>query len=121
MKKFFEYSLWALVFLATAALFSAAVMFLWNAILPGIFALPPINYWQAAGLLALCRILFGGIGGMGRRHGIDRHKNPLRDRWQNMSEEERNDFFKRHGGLHHDHFHGRFSDGTEKEPDGEKK
>ena len=118
MKKIFERARWVPVFLAAAALFSVAVMFLWNALLPGIFGLPAINYWQAVGLLALCRILFGG---MGRWHGIDRHKNPLHDRWHNMSEEERNAFIKRRGGFHHDHFHGRFSDDAGKEPDGEKK
>ena len=38
------------------------VKWLWNAILPGLFSFPRIGFWQALGLLALCRILFGGLG-----------------------------------------------------------
>jgi hypothetical protein len=36
------------------------VMHLWNWLLPELFGWPQIGYWQAIGLLALCRILFGG-------------------------------------------------------------
>jgi len=44
---------------------------LWNWLLPSLFSFPRITFWQALGLLALCRILFGGFGfGSGRsRHG----------------------------------------------------
>ena len=38
---------------------------LWNWLLPPLFGWPRITFWQAVGLLALCRILFGGTG----RHG----------------------------------------------------
>jgi hypothetical protein len=38
---------------------------LWNWLLPPIFGWPQITFWQALGLLALCRILFGGLGGRG--------------------------------------------------------
>ena len=36
------------------------VMHLWNWLLPELFGWPQIGFWQALGLLALCRILFGG-------------------------------------------------------------
>lgn len=49
------------------------VMQLWNWLLPNLFGLRQITFWQALGLLALCRILFGGIGGHGRR-GWRRHR-----------------------------------------------
>src|SRR4051812_820283 len=39
------------------------VMQLWNWLLPPIFGWREITFWQALGLLALCRILFGGFGG----------------------------------------------------------
>jgi hypothetical protein len=42
-----------------------AVMQLWNWLLPGLFGWPHLTFWQALGLLALCRILFGGIGSGG--------------------------------------------------------
>ena len=49
------------------ALFVAAgggiVRLLWNWLLPPLFGWHEITFWQALGLLALCRILIGGLGG----------------------------------------------------------
>ena len=39
------------------------VMLLWNWLLPRLFGWPEITLLQGFGLLALCRILFGGFGG----------------------------------------------------------
>ena len=39
-----------------------SVKLLWNWLMPQIFDLRPVTFWQAIGLLALCRILFGGFG-----------------------------------------------------------
>ena len=41
------------------------VLQLWNWLLPPIFGWRQITFWQALGILALCRILFGGFGGRG--------------------------------------------------------
>ena len=38
------------------------VLLLWNWLLPELFGWRQITFWQAIGLLALCRILFGGLG-----------------------------------------------------------
>ena len=38
------------------------VMQLWNWLLPPLFGWRQITFWQALGILALCRILFGGFG-----------------------------------------------------------
>jgi hypothetical protein len=46
------------------------VRLLWNAVLPPLFNFPQVTFWQALGLLALCRILFGGMGLGGRRSGM---------------------------------------------------
>jgi hypothetical protein len=81
-----------LLFLTTVAVFGLVVMFLWNMLLPSIFGLPIINYWQAAGLLILARLLFGGIDGS----QIRRHKNPFRDKWIGMNEKDREAFMTRH-------------------------
>jgi hypothetical protein len=43
------------------ALGSLLVMLLWNSLLPDIFGLKTITYLQAAGLLILAKILFGGF------------------------------------------------------------
>jgi len=90
-----------LIMLGAAAVFGAAVMLLWNALLPQIFALPQIGYLQAVGLLVLTRLLFGGIGGWmhghrGRGAGhMSGYGNKLRDKWMNMSEEERKEFIEK--------------------------
>lgn len=60
------------------------VMLLWNWLVPPIFGWPVITFWQAVGLLALCRILFGGFGMRGR--GPRRR---IADRCQRMTPEER--------------------------------
>jgi hypothetical protein len=44
------------------------VMHLWNWNLPALFGWPQITFWQALGLFALCRILFGGFGLGGGGH-----------------------------------------------------
>jgi len=67
------------LFAATLALvFGYAVMLLWNALMPCIFAFPPLTYWQGVGLLLLARILVGGIGHGHGRHGHGRHGHPFR-------------------------------------------
>src|SRR5579864_1699235 len=44
------------------------VLHLWNWLLPPLFGWHQITFWEALGLLLLCRILFGGFGwhGSGR-------------------------------------------------------
>jgi hypothetical protein len=66
------------------------VMHLWNWLLPMLFGVRTINFWQALGLVLLSRILFGGCGGHGHNHG-----GPHRfsgDRWKKRSPEERDQF-----------------------------
>ncbi|MFW6362339.1 MAG: hypothetical protein ACOC0D_00720 [Spirochaeta sp.] len=49
--------------LALAALFGFVVMLLWNRLMPEIFGLQRITYWQAWGLFLLSTLLFKGFGG----------------------------------------------------------
>ena len=63
---------------------SAIVMLLWNTLVPELFKLPPIGFWQAAGLMVLSRLLFGRRG---VRFGGWRQR--LRERADNMTTEER--------------------------------
>jgi hypothetical protein len=65
------------------------VMHLWNWLLPPLFGWRTLGFWQALGLLALCRILFGGLGG----HGPGpRRGRGFRSRCRNMTPEERERF-----------------------------
>ncbi len=57
-----------LFFLSMFALAGGVVMLLWNAILPAVAHVGALTYWQAVGLLVLCRMLFGGFPGR-RHHG----------------------------------------------------
>ena len=66
------------------------VMLLWNWLLPPLFGWRTLTFWQALGLLALCRILFGGWGGSGGGKGHMRHR--MRERWEKMTPEEREKF-----------------------------
>jgi hypothetical protein len=84
--------------LAAIAGFGAIVMLLWNWLMPAIFGLTPISIWQAFGMLAFTRILFGGMGA-GRFWGMGmmkHHHNPIREKWMQMTPEERKEFMKKH-------------------------
>src|SRR5436853_7806951 len=50
------------------------VMHLWNGLLPPLFGWRLLSFWQALGLLLLCRIVFGGWGGSGGGKGHMRHR-----------------------------------------------
>lgn len=45
-----------------ALVFGLLVKFIWNSLMPGIFNLKEITYWQAFGLIILAKLLFGGFG-----------------------------------------------------------
>ncbi|WP_080905885.1 hypothetical protein [Parabacteroides sp. Marseille-P3160] len=84
--------------LAAIAAFSAVAMLLWNWLMPVIFGLAAISFWQALGLLALARILFGGFGHRGMMGGCmgGMHSgNPIHDKWMKMTDEQRKEFIKR--------------------------
>ena len=71
------------------ALFGYVVMALWNWLMPALFALKAIGYWQALGLVVLCRILFGGRGSMGGGRSWRQRTN---ERCERMTPEERERF-----------------------------
>ena len=81
------------------------VLHLWNWLLPALFGWREITFWQAIGLLALCRILFGGFGfsggGCHRSHSRGRMRERvserMAERWEQMTPEERERFRQ---GIH---------------------
>jgi hypothetical protein len=66
------------------------VLRLWNWLLPSLFGWRQIGFWQALGLLALCRILFGGFGFHGSTRSNVRRR--MEERCANMTPEERERF-----------------------------
>lgn len=101
---------WLFPFFALFAilLLGNVIRWLWNAILPDLLNVNTISYWQAVGLLALCRLLFGNFGGrMGGPGGWHRRPNfnngnadddkrtfgpPWRNKWMQMTDAERSKF-----------------------------
>lgn len=95
-----------------AVLLGLVTMELWNALLPQIFKLPRITFWQGLGLLVLSKILFGGF----HRHSghrdqwKQRMRSRMRDRWESMTPEDREKFRKgmrcgRNPFAHHEDNH----------------
>jgi Ca2+/H+ antiporter, TMEM165/GDT1 family len=82
--------------------FGQVVLHLWNWLMPELFGLHPITFWQAVGLMGLCWILFRG-GFIGAPFGM--HRRRMRERWEKMSPEDRERFRARmrcgFPGAHH--------------------
>ncbi len=73
-------------------LVSWIVMLLWNAILPDILPIKAISYKQAVGIFILSKILFGGFRFFRRDKRHPFFMGHLRNKWVNMSEEEKQKF-----------------------------
>lgn len=69
------------------------VMRLWNWLLPDLFGFKQLTFWPALGLLALCRILFGGFGMRGGDMR-SRMRRRMSERWDRMTPEEREKYCK---------------------------
>ncbi len=93
---------WKLIFIAPLAMLGMLVFIviggeivlqLWNWLLPQLFGWRPITFWQALGILLLCRILFGGF----RLHGSGRSnfRRRMQERCEHMTPEERERFRQR--------------------------
>jgi hypothetical protein len=106
--KFVMFAPLALVGMALFAYLGGKVVeWLWNWLMPALFSLHTVTFWQALGLLALCRILFGGhgfmrsggggpkAGGQFRKHMFDRISDRIVERWDQMTPEERERLWQR--------------------------
>ena len=69
------------------------VLQLWNWLLPPLFGWRQITFWQALGMLVLCRILFGGFGWHGSRRSNLRRR--MEERCELMTPEVRERFRQR--------------------------
>ena len=88
-------------------LFGFVVMWLWNWLMPLIFGLPTITFWQAAGLFILFKILLGGCGtggssGKSSKNSSDDCKNDSKtdfSKWKYYDK-----FWKEEGDLYYKQF-----------------
>lgn len=79
--------------IVAGAALTVAIMLLWNWLMPLIFGLTVITFWQALGILALSKILFGG--GHGPHSRFPRNN---REKYWKKSFEEKIDFAKMQHG-----------------------
>lgn len=92
----YKYFFYPLLGAAALFLFGSVIMLLWNWLMPEIFGLTTINFWQALGLFILSRILFSGMGGKKKhshKHKWGGHKG--KEKWMSMTPEERKEWFKK--------------------------
>lgn len=87
MRRGLRFVLFALL---AAAVLSLVTMSLWNWLMPALFGLRAITFWQALGMLLLSRILLGGFRG---RAGHSMHwRRRMHERWEQMTPEQREKF-----------------------------
>ena len=67
VKKAFKILFFILAAIVFILLFAYVFMKLWNWLVPEIFGLGIITYWQALGLLVLAKIIFGGFEGKSKK------------------------------------------------------
>lgn len=90
-------------FLGMIALAGFVVMELWNWLMPAIFDLTIISYWQALGLLVLGKLIFGGFGWRcggccgGGYHHYWKHK--FKKKWHHMSDDDKAKWEQRFGSC----------------------
>ncbi|WP_318348756.1 hypothetical protein [Aquipluma nitroreducens] len=92
--------------------FGFITMYLWNWLMPLLFHLPEITFWQTIGLLILSRLLLGGF--KGRRHDHGHCRRHMHEKWENMTPEEREQF-REHMHSHRPTWTNRFCKEEEKE------
>jgi hypothetical protein len=85
----------AIILIIVIAGFGQGVYHLWNWLMPTLFRLPAITFWQSVGLLSLSWLLFGGWRGFHGRGGGHRGgpwRRRMFERWEQMTPEERDKF-----------------------------
>ena len=97
-------------FLVIVAAFSTVVMLLWNWLMPVIFGLATISFWQALGLFTLARIFFGSFSffDKAKMHARILHETDgslVHKKWMGMSEKQRKEFIERRRNFGFGHPH----------------
>lgn len=88
-KKYFKFFLFFPIMLLGLSVLGFVVMKLWNWLMPFLFNLPELSFWQALGLFALSKLLFGSFHFNGRNRKMHYNKMALKQKMMSMSDEER--------------------------------
>ena len=81
VKKGFKVFFMILIVILFAFLMGYVVMWLWNWLMPSIFGLATIGYWQAIGILALAKILFGFGNHSSKGKGMKQNRKRKMEEW----------------------------------------
>jgi hypothetical protein len=74
-----------------ALLFGFIVMWLWNWLMPDIFGLKTISFWQAWGLVVLAHILFKSFPHHNKHFHDDHWKKRFKDKYCSEKKEQKNE------------------------------
>lgn len=76
-------------------LITFVTMYLWNWLMPELFSLGVIDFWKAAGILVLSKILFSNMG-HGHNWHSDRKKkywhSSFKEKWEKVPHEKKEEF-----------------------------
>jgi hypothetical protein len=109
-----------------ALVFGWFVMLLWNWLMPVIFHLAEITYWQAFGIVILAKLIFGSVGSRGRHagphHGPWGRRGPWKEGWEGGPDRWRHyrEFWDAEGKKAFDDFIARKKGAEQAPPGGEK-
>jgi hypothetical protein len=79
-------------------LFGWVIVWLWNWLMPMIFGLPTITFWQGVGLFVLAKILFGGFSSHGDS-GKSSKKGGFKSEWKKEWDKEWSKEWNEHKGC----------------------
>ena len=85
-----------------AFVFGWLVMILWNWLMPALFGLSTITFWQAWGLVILAHLLFKGGHGHHDSPPFHHHPHSWKDKFKCKIEAHIKDCEKKHGHIHTD-------------------
>ena len=88
-RRFFRVLKFVAIGIVAFTVFGFVTTHLWNYLMPGLFGLRTLTFWQAVGLIVLGRLLFGGFG---PRFGGGPWRRHMKERWEQMTPEEREKF-----------------------------
>ena len=96
-----------------AILFGFIIMWLWNWLMPMLFGLPTLGFWEAAGVFILSKILLGGcnFGGdnkSSKKRKCRDNKNSEFSKWKHYD-----DFWKEEGNKAYEAYVERLTSNTE--------
>lgn len=106
----------AIAITGLAILFGFVIMWLWNWLMPAVFGLPVLTYWQAVGLFILLKLLLGGCGsgGSSRKSSKNSRNDCKKDSKTDFSKWKYYDkFWKEEGDEYYKEFVGKQSNQVE--------